>query len=139
MKPIDKNVIYWDSSSILSVLFKDNHSQKAVEWSRKEGIHLMSTLAYAEVCAVISRLKRERFLTDVLLNAVYEALEKGPWRRLNISPEWRKTKTLSQKWSLRGADLWHLATAKTLQIQIPELIVITFDKRLKKAAQAENL
>ena len=139
MRPIDKHVIYWDSSSILSTLFKDNHSQEAVEWSRKEGIHLMSTLAYAEVCAVISRLKRERLLTDVLLDTVYEALEKGPWRRLNISPEWRETKTLSQKWSLRGADLWHLAIAKTLQIQIPELIVITFDKRLKKAAQAENL
>ncbi len=139
MRPIDKHIIYWDSSSILSVLFKDSHSREAVEWSRKEGVHLMSTLAYTEVCAVISRLKRERLLTDVLFDAVYEVLEKGPWRRLNISPEWRKAKTLSRKWSLRGADLWHLATAKTLQIQIPELSVITFDKRLKKAAQAENL
>ncbi|MFQ6070903.1 MAG: type II toxin-antitoxin system VapC family toxin [Candidatus Aminicenantales bacterium] len=132
-------VTYWDSSSVLSALFKDKNSRKALEWSRKDGIHLISTLAYAEVCAVISRIKRERLLADVLINAAFEALETGPWRHLNIQPEWDEVKNISLRWPLRGADLWHLATAKILQEKLPELIILTFDKNLKKAAQAENL
>jgi len=80
-------VIYWDSSSILSALFKDSNSKEAQEWSKKEGAHLLSALAYSEVCAVISRIKRERLLADVLIEAAFEALETGPWRHLNIWPE----------------------------------------------------
>lgn len=133
------SVIYWDSSSILSALFKNSSSEEALEWSRKEGVHLISAMAYAEVCAVISRVKRERLLANVLIDAAFEALEGGPWRRLNIWPDWKKIKSLSLKWPLKGADLWHLATAKTLQEQVPELIVFTFDDRLRIAAEGENL
>ena len=133
------SIVYWDSSSILSALFKDSYSKEALEWSRKEGVHLISAMAYAEVCAVISRIKREGLLANVLIDAAFEALEGGPWRHLNIWPDWKKIKSLSLKWPLKGADLWHLATAKTLQEQIPELIVLTFDNRLRAAAEGENL
>jgi predicted nucleic acid-binding protein len=139
MKKDTQSVVYWDSSAILSALFKDAQSEEAIEWSRKKGVHLISTLSYAEVCAVITRLKRERILADVLVNAAFEALEQGPWRHLNILPEWGEIKILSQKWSLRGADLWHLAVAKTLQNQLPELELLTFDKRLRTAAKKEHL
>ena len=132
-------VIYWDSSSVLSALFKDSYSQEALEWSRKEGVHLISTLAYTEVCAVISRIKRERLLADVLIDAAFEAFERGPWRHLNIWPDWKKIIALSLKWPLKGANLWHLAAAKTLQKQIPELIMSPFDSRLRVAAEGENL
>lgn len=138
MKKKDPCVIYWDSSSILSALFKDSNSETAIEFAGREGVHLISTLAYAEVCAVIHRIKRERLLTDILISAAFEALEKGPWRHLNVWPEWKQTKRLSNKWPLRGADLWHLATAKTLQNQTPELIVFTFDGKLLAAAEGEN-
>jgi len=46
---------------------------------------------------------------------------------------------LSKKWPLRGADLWHLAAAKALQREFSELYVLTFDKRLGKAAKGEGL
>ena len=133
------SIVYWDASAILSALFKDSRSEDALKWSRKKGVHLISTLAYAEVCAVITRLKRERILADILVNAAFEALEQGPWRHLNILPEWEEIKSISQKWSLRGADLWHLAVAKTLQKQIPELELFSFDKRLSAAAIKEHL
>ena len=48
-------------------------------------------------------------------------------------------KALASKWPLRGADLWHLATAKTLQKDLPELTVLTFDNRLYVAALGEKL
>ncbi len=139
MKNDPQSIVYWDASVILSALFKDSRTEEAIEWSRKKGLHLISTLAYAEVCAVITRLKRERILADVLVRAAHEALDQGPWRYLNVLPDWEEIRALSQKRSLRGADLWHLAVGKTLQTQIPELELLTFDKRLKSAAKKELL
>ncbi|HEB36850.1 MAG TPA: PIN domain-containing protein [Candidatus Aminicenantes bacterium] len=131
--------VYWDSSSILSVLFKDTYSKEALTWFKKKGIHLISTLSYTEVCGVISRIKREKLLADILIDVAFKALKTGPWRYLNIWPEWEKLIALSQKWSLRGTHLWHLATAKTLQNQIPELTLLTFDSRLGIAVKGEGL
>ena len=136
----DRHVIYWDASAILSTLFTDIHSDEAKNWShREESIHLISTLAYAEICAVIARMQRERILADILKKAAVEALERGPWRRLNTWPEWNIIQPLSAKWPLRGADLWHLATAKSLQGQLPELLFLSFDTRLNAAAMGEGM
>jgi len=132
-------VIYWDASAVLSALFKDSHSDDAMTWARAEGVHLMTTLGYAETCAVIARLQRERILADVLVEAAHEALGEGPWRRLNALPDWSAMVGLSKKWPLRGADLWHLSTAKTLMTQLPELTLLTFDLHLREAARGEGL
>ena len=132
-------VVYWDASALLSALFKDRHSEEAINWSRREGVHLISSLSCAEVYAVISRIRREGLLADVLINAAYESLEEGPWRRLYLMPDWDDFKSLSQKWPLRGAGLWHLVTAKTLQKRIPESYLLTFDNRLMVAAVGEGL
>jgi predicted nucleic acid-binding protein len=129
------SVVYWDSSAVLSALFKDAHSKEAQEWAQREGAHLISTLAYSEVSAVIMRMKKERHIADILAEAAFEALETGPWRHLNISPEWSQIKTTSRRLPLRGADLWHLALAKTTQSQIPELVLLTFDQKLQSAAE----
>ena len=102
-------------------------------------MHLLSTLAWAEVHAVIARGEREHVLTGVLIHAAREILEEGPWRRLNASPEWNLVQGLSSRWSLRGADLWHLCTAKSLQGELPELRILTFDARLATAARGEGL
>jgi predicted nucleic acid-binding protein len=140
MSTDDHHVVYWDASAILSALFTDSHSDEAQRWAhRKESIHLISSVAYAETCAVIARMKRERLLADILLNAAFETLESGPWRRLQSWPEWKIIRTLSLKWSLRGADLWHLATAKSLQKQLPELLLLSFDTRLTDAASGEGM
>jgi hypothetical protein len=40
---------------------------------------------------------------------------------------------------LRGAGLWHLATAETLPSDLPELTLLTFDARLAAAAEGEGL
>lgn len=139
MKSTQPVALYWDSSSILSFLFKDSYSKEALRWSRKKGAHLISTLGYAEACTVISRIKREKVLADILLEVAFKTLKTGPWRYLNIWPEWDKFKALSLKWSLSGSGLWHLATAKKLQKQIPELKLLTFDSRLGIAAEGEGL
>lgn len=133
------SVVYWDSSGILSALFEDAHSKKVLRWLRKKGIHLISSLGYAEVCAVISRIKREKKLSDVFLDAALDTITAGPLRQLNIQPDHKWIVSLSAKWPLRGADLWHLAAAKTLGEQIPELILLTLDERMRAAATGEEL
>ena len=131
--------VYWDASAVLSVLFKDAFTDDAQMWAQEKGVHFMLTLTYSETCAVIARMQRESILSDILIKASLEALEDGPWRRLTIWPEWIIVRSLSAKWPLRGADLWHLSAAKSLQKQLPEMLLLTFDNRLQKAAQGEGL
>jgi len=132
-------VVYWDASAVLSALFRDEYSEEALNWAQREGVHLISSLSYAEVCAVVSRIRREGLVAEVLINAAYQSLEEGPWRYLYLMPDRDKFKSLSQKWPLRGADLWHLAAAKTLQKRVPEVYLLTFDSRLAAAALGEGL
>jgi len=130
--------IYWDASAILSTLIKDSHSDVALKWIRKEGIHFLSSLAYAEVIAVLDRMERERILTGVLAQSAFQALLEGPCRFLNLCPAREHMDFLRGKYSLRGADFWHLALARTLRTEIPELVILTFDNRLREGAEKEG-
>ncbi len=139
MKKMEAAAVYWDSSSILSALFADSHSEKALAMASREGVHFISTLGYAEVSAIIHRLRREKLLSDVLFELAQETLKTGPWRRLNIWPEWEKLYALASKWPLKGASLWHLALVKTIQKHLPEIALFTFHGPLRKAAEEEGL
>jgi len=135
----DKPVIYWDTSAIISALFKDVHSQEAWSWSRREGVHPLSSLTMAETYAVINRIDRERALPEILVSAALEAFEQGPWHSINMNPDRKQIKRLGSKWPLRGADLWHLAMTCTLRNSLPEIRLLTFDHRLLVAARGEKL
>lgn len=132
-------VIYWDSSALLSYLFKDRYSDIALEKARQKGVHLLTTLTIAEVYTVISRIQRERLLPELRIDSIFDVLEYGPWSRLNIVPDIISLRELAVKWPLRGAGLWHLATAKTLQREFPELMILTFDRELAHASKGEKL
>jgi len=131
--------VYWDASAVLSALMLDEYSDQAQEWSKRDGIHLVSTLSCAEVYAVLFRLQREKKANDKAIQGVIEAFELGPWQKLNLQPEWHQMKLLASQWSLRGSDLWHLATAAMIRMDLPELVLLTFDKRLLLAAKGERL
>ena len=132
-------VLYWDSSAVLSVLISDLHSTEATEAARRTGTHLLSTLAFAEVFAVLARFERDGSLPTVLADAAHELVKNGPWRRLTLQPDWASIHDLAVRWPLRGADLWHLATAVTLSRELPELRLITFDARLIAASGGLDL
>lgn len=132
-------VVYWDSSAVLSVLISDVHSTEATAAARLTGAHLLSTLAYAEVFAVLARLERGGNLPSVLADSARELIRNGPWRRLALQPDWANIDDLAVRWPLRGADLWHLATALTLSRELPELRLITLDARLTAASDGLGL
>lgn len=139
MKATSSAAIYWDTSAIVSALFLDDGSEAAMRCARSSATHLISSLAWTETHAVMARIERERALATVLVEAGREALESGPWRRLKVEPNWKRIKQLARVWPLRGADLWHLATAIELQSEIPELAFFSFDSRLAAAASGEGL
>ncbi len=140
MKTEEKSaVLYWDASAVLSALLKDDHSREAHRWAIRSGYHFLSTLAYAEVSAVLRRIARERLLAEVLVKAAEESLETGPWRSWQGIPRQEDLRQLSGRYPLRGADLWHLAAAKSLREDLPELKLLTFDRRLMAAAQGEGI
>lgn len=132
-------VIYWDSTALLSYLFRDSHSDQAQARARQKGVHLLTTLAIAEVYTVLSRIQRENVLSDLIIESLFEMLETGPWSRLNIVPDSIAMRELAGRWPLRGSGLWHLATAKTLQREFPELMILTYDRELARASKGESL
>ncbi len=132
-------VIYWDSSALLSYFFKDRYSDIVIEKAGRKGVHLLTTLTIAEVYTVISRIQREQLLPQVSVDSLFDMLEYGPWSRLNIVPDNISLRELAGKWALRGPGLWHLATAKTLQREFPELMILTFDRELARASKGESL
>ncbi|MDL1958181.1 MAG: type II toxin-antitoxin system VapC family toxin [Deltaproteobacteria bacterium] len=132
-------VVYWDTSAILSALFIDNHSEAARRWGAGPAVHLISSLAHAEACAVTWRMARDGVVPESLAAATINAIEQGIWRRINAVPDWTIVSGLAQRATLRGADLWHLGLAATLQRDLPELRMLTFDARLQEAARREDL
>lgn len=132
-------VVYWDATALLSCFFRNRHSDAVVAKAREKGVHLLTTLAAAEVYTVLGRIRRKQVLAEGTVDALYELLENGPWSRLNIVPDSQALKELARRWVLGESGLWHLATAKTLQREFPELVLITFDVNLARASQGENL
>ncbi len=78
-------------------------------------------------------------MAAVLVEAALETLDNGPWQRLNAGPTWKIIADLFKRLALRGADLWHLSTAQSVREHLPELKLLTFDTRLRTAAQREEV
>lgn len=132
-------VVYWDTSAILSALFIDNHSETARHWAANAAVHLVSSLAHAEACAVTWRMARDGVVPESLAAATINAIEQGIWCRINAVPDWTIVNNLAQRTALRAVDLWHLGLAVTLRRDLPELQMLTFDARLQEAARREDL
>jgi predicted nucleic acid-binding protein len=134
----DSPCVYWDASAVLSALVRDSHSDSALKWIKKEGLHFVSTLAYAEVLSVLNRMERERILTKILVQSALQAFMEGPWRFLTLGPAREQIDSLRGKYTLRGADFWHLSLARTLRMETPDLIILSFDEKLREAAEGEG-
>jgi hypothetical protein len=114
----------------------DSNSENALSRYRRDCVHLLSTSAYAESCAVLARLRREDVITGDQFAEALHSLTCVPWRQLATTPGRGETTEAAIRWNLRGADLWHFATALTLRRrQLPELLILTYDTRLGAAAE----
>lgn len=90
-----------------------------------------------EVLTVLARIKREKLMTGILIDAAIETLNNGPWRRINLSPDWKVILTLSKKWPLRGLTSGTLPLPKAFKNKSLKLL-LTFDTRLQAAVEGER-
>lgn len=125
-----RGVVYWDASALLSVLIADRHTQDARHWLHGGHVHLVSSLAFAEVVAVLGRIARSLQGGAAAAAEAREILLGGPWRWVNAQPDRAIIERSAAGSSLRGADLWHFSLYQTLRETLPELQLLTFDKAL---------
>lgn len=132
-------ILYWDSSAVVSAVIPGPDHREARGWTAHSGAHLMSSLTWAEVLAVLYRLERDQEIPAPVARTAHQEIARVRWRRIEESPDWAIVQELAARWPLRGADLWHLALAKTLQQEQPRLRLLSFDRRLAEAAAGEGL
>ena len=135
----DYAVIYWDASALLSYLFRDELSDVILEQARKKGVHLVTSVTLAEVYSAIGRIYREELLPSSLIDSLFALLDAVPFSRLNVTPKSEALRDIAYRWQLKGSVLWHLATAKTLQEEFPELMLLTLDEELAEASSEEQI
>jgi len=135
-----ETVIYWDSSAVLAALGKESRSESARSQLAKPGVHLMSSLTFAETLSVLYRMRSGREISAATLEDAAELINHLPWRRFTLSPSWEEIAAASSTHGLRGADLWHLSLALTLRKrQFPWIRLLTYDQKLFAAATDEHL
>lgn len=101
---------------------------------------MVSSLAYAEVCATMATIERRTSAPGLVVAAAAD-LRSTSWTPVTALPDGDIVERLAGRWPLlRGADLWHLSTALTLQQEgAATLELLTFDGRLREAAVGEGL
>ena len=88
---------------------------------------------------MLARLEREGSVDRSARRRAVRSLRAQPWVDFQLEPDRGVVAELAARHRLRGADLWHLATAATLAPELPGLTILTFDERLANAANAEGL
>mgnify|MGYP002636985796 CR=1 FL=1 len=135
----EPRAVYWDASALVSLLVQDSHTKAARRELRNGSHHLVSSLAMAEVLAVLAWTAREVPGSAEAVGEVQEEFLAGPWAWLSISPSRDTCGNLADAHSLKGADLWHRAAAVDLREELPGLRLLTYDARLAAAAEREGL
>ena len=135
-------VVYFDSSALVKLLVQEVGSDLAAQlWDGCDAA-VASRLAYPEVRAALAAAGRNHDLDGDGLAAAERAWEEyWPATRpveLTRAVE-RHAGRLAAQYALRGADAVHLASALTLTLSDPELILAAWDRRLRAGASAAGL
>ncbi len=119
-------VAYVDSSVLIAIQFQEDRSTSLIDWLDGFERLACSNLVEAEVESVCYRERIEldqAFLSDI--SWVF------PYRPLSLEI----AKVLGAGY-LRGADLWHVATALYFSPEPSEISFLTLDVRQRSVAEA---
>ena len=117
---------YVDTSVIVAVAFNEPGGNEIVERLNSFTILMSSNLLESEVRSAYVRENR-RFDEDVLSDIEWI---------IPLHPLSRELNTASQAGYLRGADLWHVATALYMFRNPSEVTFLTLDRRQGEVAAA---
>ena len=142
--------LFVDTSGIVKLYIREEGSEIARRAVGEAWTTHASSLAYPEARSAFARLRREGSLDDESLAAVVEFL-KEDWQRAAYNPvvplDWvcRLAGRLAEKHALRAYDAMQLASALRLRSAYAKgpagdvVRFLTFDARLRRAAEAEGL
>lgn len=131
-------VVYWDGPAVASTLVRGPDSERALAVLREPAVHLVSTLAWMQAVAEAARLVRDGALTREQTRAVTDALERGPWRLTYACPRRAALESVLAG-PYDAATRWHLATARTLRRQLPELRLFALEGPVRALADLHGL
>lgn len=134
----NQHVFYWDTSAIVSLFVRDNHSEKIGGYFGLKGINLLSSLTIAETFSVLARANNPD-LAKIKAELISDIAHGREWGLTHVIPANQLLLELSNLYRLRGADLWHLAVAVTLKQDFPQITLLTFDNELAEAANGEKI
>ncbi len=120
------SIAYVDSSALTAIVFDEPHASTLA--NRIDGFDrlISSNLLEAELRATFEREKLE-FEESIVLGIDWILPDR------TLTPEF---KTVLRAGYLRGADLWHVATALYVSSGLPELSFATLDARQAVVADA---
>lgn len=136
-------ILYLDTSALVKLYVDEEVGGELVRQGVEESESIaVSTVAYAEARAGLARKQREGLFTAGELRRTVAELDED-WRtyaRLDVSDKLsRRAGELAERYSLRGYDAVHLASAVQLSERFDVVRFLAFDDRLNEAARSAEL
>ena len=134
--------VYLESSAVLAWLFDEPQGRRVPFIVDEAPVVFFSPLTTTEVTRVLIRAVHAGRLTaadDRRLRALLADAAAG-WAHIEIDDDmWRRAGETFPAEPLRTLDALHLAAALRVATAVPDLRVITFDRRITAAAAALGL
>ncbi len=136
-------ILYCDTSALVKKYAHEKESDDFLKLFMDSEDHAISVVGYAETIAAFHKKAREKSISNTILNQMISRF-KNDWITFitiniieSINDEIEKLLT---KYSLRGFDAIHVASAIVLKKSINENITFAcYDERLLFAAKKEHL
>lgn len=132
-------VVYLDTSALVKLYVLEEEGLELVhEAVRQAEAVATSTVAYAEARAGLARKWREGIFTEEQYRGAVSDLDEDwpAYTRLAVSNlVAHRAGEMAERYSLRGFDAVHLASAARLEERFEDLRFLAFDERLTAAAR----
>lgn len=134
-------IVYLDTSSLIKLYVEEEGSAAVRALVAGATVVATCVLAYPEARSALTRLGRERVLTEIEQARAKGDLDRdwGGFLALPVDAIWRQAGDLAERHGLRGADSVHLASFLSLlghEEGVPPTFS-SFDERLNLAARRE--
>ena len=136
-------ILYLDTSALVKKYFEERNSSEVISaWKSALGI-ITSAVAYAELLAAVYRKASETRVRKSLFKNIVDTFQEDWSSFIIVEVDNRLNETIHKviaNHGLRGFDSIHLASALTIgSVVADSYIFACYDKRLRRAAQAEGL
>jgi uncharacterized protein len=135
-------ILYLDSSAIVASYFYEPHTATVSQATLQATQEWVSLIAYVETRAAFAQLKHQKRLVG---KPYYQALEQfeEDWQTFeyyDVSEDMVQAAAyLAETYILKGYDAMHLASALTLQKTYKDIVFLSYDNRLNRAASSAGL